>query len=81
MKQNATNRAPRDMTRHEFLAALRRRGLEPAGWMGYVECPLSDGSRVSISRLNAGDRYRDGLAYILREIDRHEAEIARKAEG
>lgn len=65
---NSTNRATsqqRDMTKREFVAALKRRGFsfDVGPMSGYVICP----SGVHVYRHNAGPRLRDQLAYLIAE--------------
>lgn len=56
----------RDMTRKQFIAALRKRGWEMLIG-GYVRC---DGN-LNIYRFNAGDRLRDQLAYLIQTNRKH----------
>ena len=55
----------RDMSERQFRAALARYGFTAAGFMGYYNLGIP-GRRVHASILNAGDRRRDQLAYLLR---------------
>lgn len=66
---------PRDLTRPQFLAALRRHGMKaeshsimPVDGIGYVNVtPTPSGGGLRVYAPNAGDRRRDMLAYLLRE--------------
>lgn len=60
----------RDISKRQFLAALKRHGMTPQGFLGYVE--VLPGRLASI--LNAGTRRRDQLAYLLRCRDDWERE-------
>ncbi len=62
----------RDMTQAQFLAALKRHGWSEAGFMGYVNMPLPGGGSMNVSKLNAGSRRRDQLAYLLKARERHD---------
>ena len=66
----------RDLTEKQFWAALRRRfpSAEPAGFLGYVRFKFPGGGNISISRLNAGPRRREQLAYLLRLAAKAEEE-------
>lgn len=58
----------KDFTEQQFKEKLRRYGFSDVGPLGYVQLP---NSTTSVSLLNANsDRYRDMLAYLLREADR-----------
>jgi hypothetical protein len=63
----------RDMTKRQFLNALAERGFRLQGFLGYVDL----GNGLHVSRLNAGNRLRDQLAYLIRSYERHEAEKAK----
>ncbi len=53
----------RDLTRTQFVAALKRGGFGPEGIFGYVRLP-EPYSHTTVSLLNAGTRRRDQLAYL-----------------
>lgn len=65
-------RATRDLTKAQFLAALKRNGME-SSCFGYIQV----GGGLSVYRHNGGERYRDQLAYLIRARDQH---FAREAE-
>ena len=56
----------RDLTKAQFDAACRRHEFRPAGFGGYYHID----NRMMVSVLNAGRRYRDQLAYLIRQRDR-----------
>ena len=53
-----------DMTKAQFNAACKRHGFHSVGIMGYYSLPETT---VSVSILNASDRRRDQLAYLIQE--------------
>ena len=59
----------RDMTERQFQAALAKHGFGEVGHFGYVALPEPH-SNVHVSLLNAGERRRDQLAYLLREAEK-----------
>lgn len=65
----------RDMSQVQFLAALRKHGMEQVGFGGYITVHRTyrpDGSQKSslqVCRHNAGPRLRAQLAYLLRAKD------------
>jgi hypothetical protein len=73
----------KDMSRSQYLAALKRHGLRETGFMGYVcrEDPIIDeqgnykGSGVNICAANAGKNRRARLAYLLEEFARYYPEF------
>ena len=73
----------RDMTEKQFKAALQRNGLRPAGFMGYVEMTIADGTIngqvISVSKFNAGMNRRTQLAYLLERRDHFQAEADSKS--
>ena len=71
-----TPRKPRDMSKAQVLAALKRNGMEPCGFMGYVTVRRTETRSVQVSRYNAGKRYRDQLAYLLAEQEKANARAA-----
>lgn len=57
----------KDFTEQQFKQKLRHYGFSDVGPLGYVRLP---NSTTSVSLLNAkSDRYRDMLAYLLRELE------------
>lgn len=68
----------RDLSHAQLMARIKKQGWTPTGFLGYVEMPLPGGGRASVSRLNAGPRRRDQLAYLMAEYRRlvKEAETA-----
>lgn len=66
----------RDMSKKQFLAALKRHGMVPEGFMGYVRLNVS-GQHVCVSHWNAGNNLRAKLAYLLREQEKRQAEAER----
>jgi hypothetical protein len=69
----------RDLTRLQFVAALRRHGMEPVAF-GYVAVTSkSEGCcELDVYAPNAGPRRRAQLAYLLRERDRYLASVAQE---
>lgn len=63
----------RDMTQKQFDEALRKRGMKPYGFMGYVNI----GGNRKVSMLNAGPRRRDRLAYLIAHQNKYLAELER----
>ena len=53
----------RDLTQKQFEAALKRNDIGPRKFFGYHDV----GHSVSVSALNAGDRRRDQLAYLIKQ--------------
>lgn len=70
----------RDLSYKQFRAALKRNGMAPSV-MGYVTVlRRADGTaKLDVFAPNGGSRYRDQLAYLLRErdreLDRQEKEV------
>lgn len=64
----------RDLTERQFLAALKRNGMDPVPYgMGYINVtPDGRGGGLHVYRFNGGDRRRDQLAYLLAEQERWE---------
>jgi len=56
---------PRDMTKGQFLQACEKYGFKPLGFLGYYD--TGEGHCVSV--LNAGDRRRSRLAYLVVQRD------------
>jgi hypothetical protein len=70
----STETKQRDMSKVQFLAALKRHGMKPVGFMGYVE--MFDGG-LSVSMLNANTTNRRArLAYLLDQKEKYEQSIA-----
>lgn len=67
--------ATRDMSEKQFKAALKRYGFSDVGYFGYVRLPPP--STTSVSILNAGERHRDQLAWLLQEA-KHDSERREK---
>jgi hypothetical protein len=67
----------RDMSEKQFREALRRYGMTPQAFMGYVELGIP-GHTACASHLNAGPRRRAKLAYLLKEREKMEAQINQK---
>lgn len=67
---------PRDITTRELARRLRSYGFR-CEILGYWQLP---GLGVSVNILNGGNNNRARLAYMLRELDRHE-DAKRKAES
>jgi hypothetical protein len=68
------------MTQKQFDAALEKYGMVRTGFMGYVKLGVGG---VEVSMLNAGNRRRDRLAYLLacrREVEKRIAREAKAAE-
>lgn len=63
----------RDMTKRQFAEALKRYGMEPEGFMGYVRLNVP-GHHICVSHWNAGPNLRAKLAYLIREQERRQAE-------
>ena len=65
----------KDISRATYLKKMAEYGFvgDP---FGYWRLPLP-GRHVYICDLNGGERYRDKLAYMLRQLDRHERKIGR----
>lgn len=63
---------PRDLTKAQFARACARYGFR-AEFMGYYD--VGNGVRANV--LNAGDRRRDRLAYLIKQSERAAAEAAR----
>ena len=61
----------RDMSREQFDTALKRRGFEPTGFLGYWRLPLA-GRNHEVCAYNGGPRRRDRLAYLLRALAKAE---------
>lgn len=55
----------KDMSVGQYHSALDRYGFKPCGFLGYYRMPPPHESQ-SVSVLNAGDRRRDRLAYLLK---------------
>lgn len=68
----------RDMTQKQFDAALAKHGMQRTGFMGYVKLGVGG---VEVSMLNAGDRRRDRLAYLLAKKREVEKRIKRDAKA
>jgi len=68
----------RDMTLKQFNAALAKHGMQRTGFMGYVKLGVGG---VEVSILNAGNRRRDWLAYLLAEKREVEKRIEREAKA
>ena len=71
-------KAVRDMTKHQFVNALRRHGMKLEGFMGYVDLGLP-GRRHCVSHLNAGPKFRRKLAYLLEAQERELAKMETEA--
>jgi hypothetical protein len=56
----------RDLTKRQFKAACERYGFRPGGFLGYYRIT----ENTSVSVLNAGDRLRDRLAYLIAARDK-----------
>jgi hypothetical protein len=69
----------RDMSERQFRDALRRYGMTPQPFMGYVELGIP-GHTMCVSHLNAGPRRRAKLAYLLSEREKAEKQINQKGE-
>ena len=63
----------KDMTKAQFDKKAREFGFKPEGFMGYYALPVEPA--VCVSVLNAGDSRRARLAYLLKELARHNAMI------
>ena len=59
----------RDISRAQYLDALRRNDLSEYGFLSYVTMP----NGLKVSALNGGDSRRAQLAYILRAKDQYPA--------
>ena len=70
---------PRDITKRQFDAALKRYGMKPAGFMGYVEIDIT-GHRIGVCKLNAGYNRRAQLAYLIKQRDKWETKIRQEEE-
>ena len=67
----------RDMTQKQFFDALKRRGMEPTGFMGYVKL----GGGLEVSMLNCGGNRRQRLAWLIARQNEWQAECERKAKA
>lgn len=65
----------RDMSQSQFDEAVSRHGFKCEGFMGYYKLPAPF-QNCSVSVLNAGDNRRARLAYLLKELERHEKQEA-----
>lgn len=67
----------RDISRKRYLEKMQAHGFTREGIMGYWRLPIP-GRYIMVSDLNAGDRYRTKLAYMLKklaqETEKHEKE-------
>lgn len=61
----------RDISREKYLAAMKSHGFASEGVMGYWRLPIP-GRTINVSDLNAGDRYRTKLAYMLKQLSKYE---------
>ena len=64
----------RDLSKREFDAACKRENFTPGFW-GFYD--LACGG-VMVNVLNAGPRWRDRLAYLMRERSKWQEKIARE---
>ena len=64
-----------DMSEAQFLRELDKRGWKETGFMGYVKM---DDVGASVCRLNAGERLRTQLAYLIQQHRRIESDIAKR---
>lgn len=64
----------RDMSEREFTRKMEALGFERGYFMGYWRLPLGPDRHVSVSCWNAGPRWRDRLAFMLRELERYQKE-------
>ena len=54
----------KDMTKAQFRTACEKYGFKPQLFLGYYELP---GTNTQVSILNAGNRRRDQLAYLIQQ--------------
>lgn len=60
----------RDLTKPQFLCALKRRGMKQVPYMGgYIDV----GNGVHVYRYNAGPRLREQLRYLIQEQRKRES--------
>lgn len=57
----------RDLSRAQFEAKAAKEGFEGHGIMGYYKLPIP-GHHICVSVWNAGERRRDQLNYLRREL-------------
>ncbi len=58
----------RDLTKEQFNYQARKLGFEPQGFFGYW---MHTKSKVAISVWNAGNRRRDWIAYLKKQLKAH----------
>lgn len=61
----------RDLTKAQYQRKLEKYGFKPSGFMGYYSLPAPYDS-LNVCSLNAGDRLRDRLAYLLTEWEKEQ---------
>ena len=66
----------KDLTRRQYESAMKRHGFTARGFMGYwtLPAPFQD---LSVCSLNAGDRRRDRLKFMLAHLDANKTGRAR----
>lgn len=70
----------RDMTPRQFMAALERHDMKPAGFMGYIEIGIEN-HRISVCKFNAGNNRRAQLAYLLKSKAEWESRLEAEQEA
>ncbi len=66
-RMNKTPKSKRDLTKDQFIYQARKLGFEPQGFMGYW---MHSDSKVAVSVFNAGNRRRDWIAYLRKQVRR-----------
>ena len=67
----------KDISRATYERKMKAHGFKPQGFLGYWQIP---NSTTHVSDENAGDRYRDKLAYMLAEWRKIEAKAEASTE-
>ena len=67
----------KDMSKAQFTAACKRYGFKPTGILGYFDVGIAE-HNLHVCAENAGARYRDQLAYLIRERDKWETRFLEK---
>jgi hypothetical protein len=70
----------RDLSAAQFAAQCTKLGFKPQGFLGYYDLGLPK-AQVCVSVLNAGNRRRDQLAYLLAKRKAELRAAIAKAEG
>ena len=68
----------RDISQAQYIASMQSHGFVSDGVMGYWRLPIP-GHVINVSDLNAGERRRTKLAYMLKKLSQYEKKYGEAA--